>query len=243
MPSGLRDTVQGRIERIVGSVPAFTGDNEVDLDAFSEALDQGLARLSRDKPYVTVSDEVGDGGKYYNVATLLTSWEDDLSEVLQVDYDAASRVSGDEEPQWLSYDDNDWRIYRDASARYLYFPTRAPDSGTTFRVAYTIRYTLTNDTSTVPQLLEEALVYISVSRLARIIQVHVEKGLDSPAGAQFVSMRNKGSGFAAISKDFLEMYIEEIGGKDGIQAAAVTRDFDLKASTGEEFMFHTGRAR
>ena len=206
-----------------------------------EGIAQAVSRLSRNVPYIVVEDETGDSGRYYALSDL-DSWEDDFSQIRQIDWDVGTRVGSDESPQFLQLDDGDWRIYRDPTTRYLYFPSRTPSSSVTFRVTYTARYTLSGATSTIPRQFEDAVVFLGVSRVARIVQLRVEKSLDPPMGVEFVTMRNKGSGFKSVSDGYEKLYIEEIGG-EGVIGASSEREDDLRFQHGEQYMFHHGRLR
>tara|TARA_Y100000310_G_scaffold324219_1_gene385834 strand:- start:890 stop:1615 length:726 start_codon:yes stop_codon:yes gene_type:complete len=234
-------TIRERVRYISGEFPAFSGDNELGETQLDGAIRQAVNEFSHSVPYTIIEDETGDSGKYYPLSDL-ASWEDDFSRIVSIDYDAGTRVSGDELPQYLVEDDEEWFFYRDASTRYFVFRTKAPDSGVTFRVEYTLRHTLNDQTSTIPNRYDEAITFLSASYLALMVQFHVEKSLDPPAGAQFVTMRTKGSGFASIAKAYRDMYVKAMGG-EGVVAASVVRDFDQRYATGEHYIFHAGSIR
>ena len=231
------ETVRGEVRNITGTFPFFTGSNEIADNVVDQSIQQALTYYSKDNPHIVVESEVGDGGKYYPL-TNLASWENDFSQVLAIDYDAGSRLSDDEKPRYLSEDNGDWAYYRDATTRYLYLPKHSPDSGVTFIVTYSARHTLDSTTSTVPLQHEKAVVYLSVSELASTLQFHAEKAIDPPAGASYISMRNKGSGFRDVSSLFYTRYIREMGG-DEIVGASQWREFDQTYTRGDEYLFHT----
>lgn len=204
------ETIRAEVRNITGTFPMFTGDNEIGDNVVDQAIAQAVNSYSRDFPRIVVEAEVGDSGKYYPLSNL-ASWEDDFSAITQIDYDAGSRIGSDETPQFLSEDNGDWKYYRDASTRYFFLPKHSPDSGTTLLVTYTARHTVDSTTSTVPLQHEKAVVYLSVSELSSTLQFHAEKAIDPPAGANYISMRNKGSGFRSVGEHFREKYIQEIG--------------------------------
>ncbi len=231
------ETIRAEVRNITGTFPMFTGDNEIGDNVVDQAIAQAVNSYSRDFPRIVVEAEVGDSGKYYPLSNL-ASWEDDFSAITQIDYDAGSRIGSDETPQFLSEDNGDWKYYRDASTRYFFLPKHSPDSGTTLLVTYTARHTVDSTTSTVPLQHEKAVVYLSVSELSSTLQFHAEKAIDPPAGANYISMRNKGSGFRSVGEHFREKYIQEIGGSDIVGASAM-REFDQIFTTGDNYFFHS----
>jgi hypothetical protein len=105
-----------------------------------------VERYSRDLPDDYVEDVTGDGGRYYDIASKLTYWSEGFSDIVGVEYPAAT-VSSDETPQML--DDDDWQDdYWSGGTRYLYFPNHEPASTETIRVKYTIPYTWTAGSTT-----------------------------------------------------------------------------------------------
>ena len=231
------ETIRSEIRNITGTFPFFTGENEIGDNVIDQSIDQAINVYSRDFPRIIVESEVGDSGNYYPLSNL-TSWEDDFSEIRQIDYDAGNRISSDEAPQFLSEDNGDWKYYRDATTRYFYLPNHSPDSDTTLLVTYSARHTLDSTTSTIPAQHEKAVVYLSVSELASTLQFHAEKAIDPPAGANYISMRNKGSGFRSIGTHFKEKYVNELGGED-LVGASHWREFDQEFITGDSYFFHS----
>tara|TARA_Y100000310_G_scaffold341086_1_gene439042 strand:+ start:913 stop:1638 length:726 start_codon:yes stop_codon:yes gene_type:complete len=241
MATALLEGITDRVRSVVGPFPAFTGDNEITDATVEEAIKQARNIFSQVKPRITIEDETGDDGKFYPLSDL-ANWDDDFSEILSIDWDAGTRVSSDEVPRFLNKDNGDWTFYRDATVRYLFFPKLSPSSSLTFRVEYTSIHVLDDTTSTIPLKYEEAIIYLAVSRLARIIQFRVEKGLDPPMGTEFVTMRNKGSGFKALAEDYQKLYIKEMGG-EGVPAASAIREYDLTFAWGHSYAFHAGAQR
>tara|TARA_Y100000310_G_scaffold345002_1_gene461090 strand:- start:5852 stop:6577 length:726 start_codon:yes stop_codon:yes gene_type:complete len=236
-----REGIVPRIQSIVGEFPVFSGDNAVGIAQVEEGLDQAIRVFSKQEPRIVVEDETGDGGRYYALSDL-AEWEDDFSLILSIDWDVGTRVSSDELPLLLVEDDGEWKYYRDSSIRYFYFPKRLPTSSITFRVTYNTVHTLSAETSTIPKQYEEAIIYLAISELSAILSFHTEKASDPPSGAEFVTMRNKGSGFREIGKMFWEKYIREMGG-EGVPGASKMRDFDQRFLTGEQYLFHSGLRR
>lgn len=94
-----------------------------------------VSQYERDVPQEIVEDVTGDGGRYYALASELTSWVEGGSYVRSVEYPAAT-VADDDTPQLL--DPEAWDAnYFDGSTRYLYFPMHSPAATEAFRVRYT----------------------------------------------------------------------------------------------------------
>ena len=81
-------------------------------------------------------------------------------------------------------------------------------------------------------------MFLSVSELASTLSFHAEKAIDSPAGASYISMRTKSSGFRSVGDHFKAKYIDEMGGED-IVGASHWREFDQKYITGDNYFFHS----
>ncbi len=240
-----RQDVQVDVNFILGAFPMFSGENELSKSVIELGIRQALNTFSRFLPDEVIEDDVGDGGKYKDLASL-ASWETDFSRIVSIDLDAATRISNDEFPNFLSEDDGDWLFYSDTSIDYVFFPNHSPSANETLRFKYTRRQLLgdTNATSTVPDQYKEAIIYLTVSMVASIAQIRAEKALDPPAGAEFVTMRTKGSGFAAIRDNYYDLYIREIGGsQDGVGAASANKNFDQTPLMGGDYLFHPSRRR
>ena len=237
--------VNGDVSRLIGAFPIWSGENSIGKEVINIGIRQAVTKFSRDFVRTIVEDEVGDGGKYYDLNTLLTSgpWEDDFSSIESIDFDAGDRVANDESQNFLNQDKGDWDFYEDSSIKYLFFPSLNPTSSQTLRITYTARHSLidTADTS-IPDQYKEAIVYLSVSRLAAIFMLRTEKALDPPGGAEFVSMRTKSSGFKSVMDVFEGFYQTEIGGT-GIEPGTARRDFDIFPQAGGSYLYHSGRNR
>ncbi len=231
----------------IGQFPLFSGENEIGQEVIELAIRQAVNIFSRFFPDPVIEDKVGDGGKYYNLKSgvfVLTNWETGFSRVVSIDYDASTRVLSDEGVNFLDQDEGDWEFYSDASIDYIVFPNHSPTSDITLRVTYTRRQVLNDTITTIPDQYQEAILYLTVSQIAAIAQIRAEKALDPPAGAEFVTMRTKGSGFAAIRQAYYDFYIREIGGsQDGVGAASASKNYDQTPLMGGDYMFHPSRRR
>ena len=240
-----RQDVQTDVSFILGEFPMFSGENSLGESVIQLGIRQAVNAFSRFLPDRVVEDDVGDGGKYKDLASL-ASWETNFSRIVSIDLDVSTRVSSDEFPNFLSEEDGDWVFYSDTSLDYVFFPNHSPSTSETLRFTYTRRQLLgdTDATSTIPDQYREAIIFLAVSNVASIAQIRAEKALDPPAGAEFVTMRSKGSGFASIRDNYYNMYIKEIGGSaDGVGGASASKNFDQTPLMGGDYMFHPSRRR
>ena len=81
-------------------------------------------------------------------------------------------------------------------------------------------------------------MYLTVSEIASTLSFHAEKGIDPPAGASYISMRNKSSGFRSVGDHFKAKYVAELGG-EGVVGASAMREFDQTYITGDNYFFHS----
>ena len=97
-----------------------------------------LERYSNDSPYEITTDISGDAGKYYDIATLITTWVEGFSRIVSIQYPAQA-IASDTTPVYLDpedYDDDYWQ----GSKRYLWLPNHAPAATETMRIRYTAPY-------------------------------------------------------------------------------------------------------
>lgn len=143
-----------------------------------EGIKDAVADYSRVRPKVYTEEFAGADTYYYALGTTLSHWDDDFSQILQVEYPAAD-VSDDETPTVLDAD-HDWEIYRTSDAVYLRFITVQPTSSYNVRVVYTAPRTWSTDadpTVDIPSNHFYAVCWLAASKL-----------LD-PAGTYFARSR------------------------------------------------------
>jgi len=110
-----------------------------------------IHRYNGDNPLLQADDVTGDGGNYYVIPTVLSSWVEGASRILDIGYPAAV-VASDDTPQYLGredWQDDFWAYGSGTLTRHLYFPSHAPAATETFRVSYNVPYGWTAGTITV----------------------------------------------------------------------------------------------
>jgi len=126
-----------------------------DDDIFSQLnrdrqMQAAVERYSRDAPDTQTDDVDGDGGKYYDVATDLTSWVEGFSRITEIEYPAAT-IASDETPVYLELEDwreDYWVDVSGTQTRYLYLPNHAPAATEVMRITHTVPWPCTASTST-----------------------------------------------------------------------------------------------
>lgn len=113
-------------------------NNELTQLRRNRLIKAAVEMYSNDRPEQVTADVTGDGGKYYLISSVLTSFIEGFSRVLEIEYPAQA-VTADHVPTML--DSEDWDDdYNNGTARYLFFPNHSPASTETVRVRHTAPY-------------------------------------------------------------------------------------------------------
>lgn len=119
---------------------------EMDTISLNQQIKQAVSAYSQDKPDTVASDFSGDGGKFYNLTSSLTSYADGFSRIKTISYIAAT-IASDESPNYLEAGDWDEDFYA-GGIRYLFFPNHSPAATETVRATYSALYSWTIGTTT-----------------------------------------------------------------------------------------------
>ena len=200
-----------------------------------------LSRYSRDRPNEDVKEFAGDGGKYYALTTALTTWEEGFSSIRMIEYPAAT-VASDEQPQVL--EDEDWAIFKDATAKYLYFPNHAPASTETVRVWFSVPYAFSSDPLAVDIRDEDfyALCWLSASFCCDILAAYYATHVDLADGTLQAKRGKLTEKYQILAKKYLANYQDHLNLSDDLAAAGVIAEWDVKPR-GREYAFHGSRTR
>ena len=116
------------------------------------AVKAAMEKYSVDKPGHYTEDVTGNDTHYYDLATLLAYWGEDVGFVERIQFPATS-VASNGSPVYL--DPKDWNdSYWDETTRYLYLPHHQPTTAQTMRVEYRMPHIWT--VSTVATAVEQA---------------------------------------------------------------------------------------
>lgn len=124
------------------------GSTELEKHQRFHFIKQAVSQYAQDQPEGDQVDDIsGDGGRYYDLASLASAWVEGFSRIVSIEYPAQA-IGDDATPIYL--DSGDWDdSYFQGGVRYLFFPNHAPASGETMRVRYTTSYTWSAGTITV----------------------------------------------------------------------------------------------
>ena len=124
------NTFQSTVDGIISA-----NDDELSLVDRNDMVKAAVERYSHDIPDEITTDVTGDAGRYYGIAAKLTSWSEGFSQVISIEYPAAT-IANDEAVTLL--DPEDWDDdYWATAVRYLYLPNHAPAATEAMRVRYT----------------------------------------------------------------------------------------------------------
>lgn len=112
----------------------------------NQQIKQAASAYSQDKPDIVSTDFSGDGGKYYDLLSSLTAYEDGFSRIKTISYIAAT-IASDELPNYLESSDWDEDFYA-GGIRQLFFPNHSPAATETVRATYNTVYSWVAGTST-----------------------------------------------------------------------------------------------
>lgn len=236
-----------QVEILLGPVDSNTELTDAQLQAMVKAA---VERYSRDSPNSTTTDITGDGGKYYDIATLLTSWIEGYSHVTTVEY-PAENVSADTDPTYLGPDDwqdNYW-YYGD---RYLYLPNHAPAATETVRVTYNSPYVWSGvpEATTTPAADFYAISQLAAGYACQAIATKYSRTSDATITADSASHSSRASEFAARARDYMRLYDRHMGiisddGQPIAQPAGDFIDWDTAPSwpAGRQYLYHGRNTR
>ena len=117
-------------------------DSSTELETVQKQhhIKQAVQHYGKDFPQRDQVDDIsGDGGRYYDIASLFSAWVEGFSRIVSIDYPAQA-ISADTVPVFLEAED--WiDDYFQSGTRYLFFPNHAPSATETMRIRYTTTYT------------------------------------------------------------------------------------------------------
>jgi len=231
------------------SVFNSTTDNEIkdtlsvlsttDVD---EQIKIALAQYSADAPDEDVVEFAGDSGKYYAI-TNLTNWSDGFSKLKAIEYPAAT-VADDEEPQLL--ESEDYTLFEDATAKYLYFPNHSPVSTESVRVWYSVPYAFSGTPEVVDIPGEDfyAICLLAASYCCDVLATYYATHVDVADGRLNVKRGKVSEDYEKRAKKYWALYRLHmklpLDGRP--KAAGAIAEWDVRPS-GREYVFHGSSTR
>lgn len=231
-----------QVEILIGPDESNLEFDDSELETFVKAA---VERYSKDAPDDVTEDITGDGGRYYDIASELSSWVEGYSRILRIEFPAAT-VASDEIPTYL--DDEDWQDnYFDGTTRYLFLPNHSPAATETLRVTYTAPYTWSGSPEEVDTPAQDfyAICNLAACIACQAIATKYSRSTDSTIAADSVNHTSRAGEFERRSDKYCSYYSEHLGlgdeGEPQFQPAAgdfVDWDTAPGWPVGRDYLFH-----
>jgi hypothetical protein len=231
-----------RTDYITALASLVPGDQPVTSAALllmqQKAVSKAMDAHSKNRPRRLVADVSGTGAFDYALANL-TSWQDDFSQIISVEYpvDDADEIADVLDPEC-------WQIYEKTAGKYLRFLEHTPVAPEKFRVIYTARHTCTDAACTVSAGDVEATQSLSAHFLCRMLAAAHALDQDATISADVVSHTTRSQSYKSLAKDYLSEYHDHMGITPGKpKAACAIQDQDVIYSVGYDRLTHPRRQR
>lgn len=202
-------------------------NNELSEEARRRTIKSGIERYSRDMPETIVTDVTGDGGRYYVLTTVMTSWVDGFSHIKSIEYPAVT-IANDETPNYL--EPEDWiDDYEAAGDKYLFLPNHSPAATESMRIKFTVPYLWVTDSASTPDDDFYAICHLIAGLCCNVISAKYARTSDSTITGDAVDHGGRFERFRTMANDFFRRYYEHIGIKQS--AAGDTSPNEKPAGT------------
>ncbi len=228
-----RDTLRADLRVLFQNLLAQTvSDETLDL-----VIGRGLWRMSKDRPSER-HFEITTTGKRFEISSLITDWVPEFSVVRQCMRPYPDDVSFD---NIALLDHKDYRVVQLNGAYWLYFYNTVSSQGAL--VTYTTTWKLTGidgaATTTVPDSLGSALLWVSAHFLATSMASKMAGTNDKQMPADFVNFRSKSDEYRRVGREYEASYLRELNlSHDRPPALGLVMDVDQSTQMGEPYMTH-----
>jgi hypothetical protein len=235
---------------VVILIKASDSDGDLNQNDRYDRIKEALQAYSRDIEHTYTEDEAGDGGKYYDLATVISKWVTDWSQIIKVEYPAAT-IASDEEPTVL--ENEDWEIYRGGdNVQYLRFKNATPAATEYFRLTYTAPYVFASDPLAVDIPSEHfyAICAKAACLCCRAISAKYSRLSDGFLGVDSGAHTSKAQEFRNRADDYCKQYslalglpVDATGAEGSVAAGAQFANIDTRPGypTGRRYVFHRNR--
>lgn len=224
--------------REAGSSSQFDMGN----DDYTEFVNSGLRRYSRDRPDIKVSEITGTASSYIAVnGTNFPGFVEGFSKINYIESDGAT-IADNDHPHYLER--NSWDYYRDTTNLYVYLKNIAPPATSTIRVQYTLEHTIegldSETIDTIPSYDFEAVVYWSAAEALLALAGKMADSIAPILRADVVNYGNKSTQYIKVSDKYRQLYMDWIH-EDHV-ASSVTRDIPQGYSNSSNMPWQTHRS-
>lgn len=189
---------------------------------YQPALEAALDTYSRHRPRLVVEDVEASGGADLE---LPAGWEDEFSQVRSVEYPLGL------EPEALC----ESALYLTPGGIVLRLRDAVPAAGELVRVTYTA----SRNEAQVPRADLDAVANLAAAMLCEVLANLFAHSSDPTIAADVVNYRSKSAEFAARAKRLRQMYLDQVGLRDGDPAPAM--GVAIAPSTGRVRLTHGRR--
>lgn len=234
-------TFQATVDNIISA-----DDDELSLISRNDMVKAAVERYSHDFPDIASADITGDAGRYYVINTTnLPSWSEGFSQIVSIEYPAAT-VASDETPPMLEPEDWD-ADYWAGGVRYLYLPNHAPAATEKIRVRYTAPYAWATSAVDVPPAHFYAVCNLAAGLTAEAIANKYSRTSDSTIAADSVDHLSRADQWSRRARELIKAYQDQLGISSGDgdggttgQPAGEFVDWDTQPA-GRQYLYHGGR--
>lgn len=258
MPANTLTTMVALVSYVLidrGSNGARSGNLVFTDTEIQQEVESALYQYSLDCPYQKTVDVTGTDSNFYQL-TALSGWIPDFSVVKQIEYPAIDPAADDQTdiPVFLRLD-KDIEYYRKAALLYVRFLSATPTTTETIRIDFTTYHVLnaTSGECTIPVHHQDALAYLTASRLCRRkMAEHSESG-DSTMGVSLSEYRDATLRYRQAGEEFENQYRRLVGlplvhngrvnSKMASSAAGSSINWDTTDSQRRDWFGHSNRYR
>lgn len=200
-------------------------------------LAEAVGIYSKDKPQEKVNETEGDGTYTYS---LPTDWNSESSAIISsIEYP----ITGYQNPVLI--DDNNWIIYKEASATKLRFLTISPQSSYSFRYTYSLPHSLVSDpvANTIPDNDFDAVCNLASSLCCRAMAAKYAQTEEPTIDADVIDYARKSDDYTALADKLEDKYNQHMG--KGLPAeemakpaANAIKDIDMDYAWGGSYLTH-----
>lgn len=195
--STLTDFVTGAKDRVrdeEGKLEESPTKNE-----WEDSVQDALKTYNKAHPRIIVEDIPGSGTYKLD---LPATWEYKFSKIVRID--ELQGTTDEEAPQQIAA--NRYLISEGPLADEIYRTLGYFTSGTDYRVSYTVKHTITAQSSSVPSGDESALMDMAASEAALRLAAAYAQLIDQSIGTEVINFKDKYDKYKALSKELKNQY-------------------------------------
>lgn len=226
---------RAKVIRVIQDTPGSDGEGVLHSDHIDAFIEEALPTYSKDRPKENINDTTGDGTQLYSVPS---DWVAGFSSILSLEFPTGNV------PQTILTAEDDYFIYQETTTTFkIQFVNNTPNASETFRLKYTVPYTV-DIIENIPAQDQDAFVKLCAVQALKALARKFTGTQDPTIDADSVNYRTKGDEFARRAKDLqgeYDAFVLDAGAQ--VSAAGVTKNWDTEYSWGGDFLTHPKRFR